>query len=241
MLRSERNLTADLVGMLTEPGKGDDSKARYALHALAVHVGGLRDEMARRAFAASLADTLKENRPAGVRRFVVRQLQVVGGKEVAAPLGQLLTDEEVCDEAAQALLAVRAGAAEQFRGALPRAEGKTRLAIVHALGTLRDREAAEALRKVAADKDRDTRLTALWALANIGDAGSADLLIKASGGEGYERVKATSACLLLAERLLAAGQKAEAVRIYTHLRDSRTEESEKYVKDAAERGLAAAK
>ena len=47
-----------------------------------------------------------------------------------------------------------------------------------------------------------------------------------------------AACLLLAENLLAAGSRKEAVRIYTHLRDTRTEPAEAYVRDAAARGLA---
>jgi len=50
---------------------------------------------------------------------------------------------------------------------------------------------------------------------------------------GYERIKATSNALLLAERLLAAGKKAYAVKIYAHLKETRTDPSEKYVRDIA--------
>ena len=63
--------------------------------------------------------------------------------------------------------------------------------------------------------------------------------IKAAGvGPGYERIKATSNALLLAERLLAAGKKAEAARIYTHLKETRTDASEKYVREIATEALA---
>lgn len=237
ILQGVRDNVTGLVDMLVEPGKGDDSKARYALHALAVHLAGLRDEKQRRAYAEALAATLEEKRPNPVRAFVVRQLQVVGRQEVAAALGKLLTDEELCEPAAQALLAIKAGAADQFRTALPKSTGKASLTTIHALGTLRDLESAGSLKKLATDADQEVRLTALWALANAGDAGAVDILIKASGAEGYERIKATSACLLLAERLLAAGKKAEAARLYKHLHDTRTDEGERHVRDAAARGL----
>lgn len=241
ILQGGRESIAGVADMLVEPGKGDDSKARYALHTLAVQIGSRRDDGERRLFTGALASSLKKDRPREVRGFLVRQLQVVGGREVMPFLGKLLLDEEVCDEAAQALLAIKAGAAEQFRAALPKAAGRPRLAIVQGVGTLRDKESAKLLHSLAADKDREVRLAALWALANSGDAASADLLIKASGAEGYERIKAASACLLLAERLLSAGQKTEAARLYTHLRDTRTDAGEQHVRDAAVRGLAALK
>jgi HEAT repeat protein len=233
-----RDAVVGLVDLLTEPAKGGDSQARHALHALGTYVRGLKEDAARRAFAAALASTLGTDRPKEVQGFVVRQLQLVGGKEVVAALGRLLADEALAGDVAQALLAIHDGAAEQFRAALPRATGRRRLTFVQALGVLCDAASADSLKPLAADKDADVRLAAVWALANLGDAGSADLLLKAADGGGYERIKATQACLLLAENLLAAGRKKEAVRIYTHLRDTRSEPAESYVRDAASRALA---
>ncbi len=67
------------------------------------------------------------------------------------------------------------------------------------------------------------------------------MLLKAGDkADGWERTQATKACLLLAEKLLAVGKKSEAVRIYKHLRDTRTDPAERYVSDAAKTGLAAA-
>lgn len=228
-----------LIDLMVESGKGDDSKARYALHALSVRVCAAKDEKQRTAYAGAIASTLGGKRPRDVQAFVVRQLQVAGGKEVVEPLGKLLTDEELAEPAAQALLAIKVGAAEQFRAALPKAEGKALLVVAHALGTLRDAESAAGLRKLAADKDLDVRLTVLWALANVGDAGSVDTLIKATDVEGRERIKAASACLLLAERLKAAGKKKEATKLYEHLRDKFTADNEGHVREAAKRGLEA--
>jgi hypothetical protein len=104
---------------------------------------------------------------------------------------------------------------------------------------LRDVEAAVALRDAARIDDHDVRMAALWALANIGQAADVNLLISASNASGFERTQVINACLLLAEKLLAAGQKQPAMQIYKHLRDTR-DESETYIRQAAERGLAAA-
>jgi hypothetical protein len=112
--------------------------------------------------------------------------------------------------------------------------------MIQALGVLRDAGSVEALRKAAGDEDRDTRLAALWGLANIGDAGSADLALKAAdAAAGWERIEATNACLLLAENLQAAGKKAEAAKIGKHLRDKRADPEEAHVREAAERLLGA--
>jgi HEAT repeat protein len=228
-----------VVGLVTLLARSGDSRVRHALHALAVHVGGLPDDKERRAFAEALASTLGGDRPKEVQGFVVRQLQVVGGREVAGVLGKLLLDEALCEPAAQALVAIKDGAAEQFRTALPQVAGPQRVTIVQALGVLRDGAAADLLRKLVTDPDQTVRLTAAWALANSGDAGAVDLLLKAAEASGFERVKATQACLLLAENLLTAGQKKEAARIYSQLRDTRTDPGERHIRDAAARGLAA--
>lgn len=235
-----RRSIVGLVNMLVEPGKGNDMKPRYALHCLAVYVCKLKDDRQRRAFARTLASQLGGNRPKAVQGYLVRQLQVAGGKEVVGTLGKLLHDSELCEYAAQALVAIGRGAAEQLRNALPTAKGKCRLTIVQNLGVVRDAKSVGGLRKATGDQDREVRLAAAWALANIGDASSTDVLLKVADSQGWERIQATKACLLLAERLLAAGEKKEAVRIYMHLRDTRRDSDEHYVCEAAEKGLATA-
>jgi len=240
ILQGGRENIVGVADLLVETGKGDDGKARYALHALAVEVCKRKDGAHRQTFNAALAAALGTDRPKEVQAFIVRQLQIAGTKEATPALGKLLLDDELCEPASQALLAIKEGAAEQFRAVLPKATAKQALPVIQALGVLRDVKSVGEIRKLADDKDRDLRLTALWALANIGDAGNADLLLKAADkATGSERAKATSACLLLAENLTAAGKKKEAARIYTHLKDTRTDPSERFIQEAATKGLAA--
>ncbi len=241
ILEGGRKRLIALIDMLVEPGKGDDVKPRYALHCLAVHVCKLDEDSSRSAFAGTLASQLGTDRPKAVQKYLIQQLQVAGGEEVVPALGKMLLDEHLYEPAAQALTAIGDGAAEQFRNALPKTSGKSRLTVIQNLGVLADVDSVGALRKAIDDGDGEIRLAAAWALANIGDAGSVDLLLKAADAEGtYERIKATKACLLLAEKLPATGKKDLAVKIYQHRYDSRSGSDEAYISEAAKEGLIAA-
>jgi HEAT repeat protein len=238
LVKLGREAIVGLVDRLADPSRGTDTQVRHALHALTIHVAGLADNGPRRAVAQTLASTLAADRPKEAKNFVIRQLQVCGSGDAAEVLGKMLLDEDLCESAAQALVAI-GGTAGLVRQALAQAKGRTvRLSIVQALGALRDAEAAPALREAARDGDSDVRPAALWGLARIGEATDIGLFITATNATGFERIQATDSCLLLAERLLAAGNKEPAQRIYRHLLDTRVE-SEAYVRQAAERGLAA--
>lgn len=230
-------LKADGVGavidLLKPVDDGSDYKARYVLHGLAQYLGRPGKEEARVKYSTALAVQLSSERSAGARGYLARQLQVIGGRETVPALGKALADPEIYEYAAQALLAIREGAAEEFRKALPALKGPPRLTAIQALGVLKDVEALDIFRQAAAEPE--TRLTALWALANVGDAGSAAFLLKAADeAVGFDRIKATSACLALAEKL----PKADAAKIYKHLETTRTDPSEAYVRELATEALA---
>jgi len=157
---------------------------------------------------------------------------------VTPALGKLLLDEDLVEPATLALTAIQDGAAEQFRAALPKAQGKCRRNILQGLGALSDQESAGALRQALKDADPEIRLVAGWGLARMGDLDSVGLLADAADtASGWERIKATQHCLVLAEKLAAADRKQEASRIYRHLIDTRAEPGEAYIREAATRGL----
>ena len=238
-----RDAIVGLVGMLVEPLEGDDVqpiKAKYALHVLGLCISKMPADDARRDYALALASQLGGNRSKGVQKYLIQELQAFGRKEVVATLGKCLTDADLCDAAARALVAIRDGAVEPLRAATGQAKGACRLTVVQALGALADAGSADALQKALGDPDREVRIAAGWGLANIGAAAAAAALTKAAdAAEGWERIQMTKACLLLSERLIAQGKKGEAKAIYAHLRDSRKDPSEAYVREAAEKALAA--
>jgi len=221
-----------LIDMIKEPGNHEDYKAHYALHCLAVEVCKATGDRKRRRFAETLASQIGGQRPKAVQKYLVQQLQVAGRREVAGTLGALLTDEELCEPAAQALTAIREGALAQFRKALAKAKGKCRLTIIQNLGVLQDDRSVVALRQGLKDSDPEMRIAAGWALGNVGDSGSWELLCQAAkSSKGWERIQMTKACLLLAEKYVEQGKKNEAKKIYQQLRETLKDSSDHYVQE----------
>ncbi|MGI8603129.1 MAG: HEAT repeat domain-containing protein [Verrucomicrobiales bacterium] len=241
ILSGGRESIIELLGLVREAGDADfkNYKAGYVLHGLVIHAGRAGQEEQRRLLAETLASELGSDKHSkAVKGYFIRELRLIGGKEAVGALGKLLLDDELCGDAAQALLTLRDGAAFQFRSALEKSKGKNRLTIIQAFGSLQDIESAAALEKALGDEDRDVRRTSAWSLANTGHPSAVSALLNlADGAEGFERVEAAKACLLLAEKLAASGKKSEAARIYAHLRDTRKEPAERYVGEAAERAL----
>lgn len=229
-----------LIKMLGEPGSEENVKPHYALHCVVNRALIVKDENARRQAAETLAGKLQGDLSTYNKAFLCQELQWAGRGEAVPALGKLLLDDGLVEPASMALVAIKDGAAEQFLTALPKAQGKCRLSIVDALAALADPRAAAPLKEALKDPDREVRIAAGAGLAKMGDAGSVELLIKAADGEpGWERIQQTRHCLVLAEKLSAAGKKAEAGKIYKHLRSTRKDASEKYIRDAAEKALAA--
>lgn len=232
----------ELIGLARPAGEPDftNYKAEYLLHCLAVHVGGPDLQAQRKLFVQTLArEATSAQRSKAVRALLIRELQWAGGPEAIEALGSLLLDEDLCDPAAAALAALGGDeAVAAFRKALPKATGRVRLVALQNLGVLRDAKSAGAFRQALGDPVREVRLAGAWGLARMGDAPSAGPLLKlADDATAHERIKATQACLLLAEGLSASGKKAEAIRIYAHLRDTRTDPKEQYIRDAASKAL----
>ena len=227
-----------LVHDVTDDGF-KDYRPEYVLHCLAVRVGASGMEAQKKVLAEAMASRLADEKlTSGVRGILLRKLQLAAGPEVAAAIGKYLLDERLGDHAALALVAIRDGAADELLKALPAAKGRNRLAIVQALGAVRAAGAVAALKDAVHDGDVDVRIAAVWALASIGEADGADAIIKASEtSSGWERIQAAKACLVLAENLAAAGKKSEASRVYKRLAEGRTDSSEAYIREAAERGL----
>jgi HEAT repeat protein len=243
LLTGGREAIDKLLGMIREVDDGQDWKARYVIHGLAVYVCRPSKAQQRGLVVDAIVAKLQSDAPKAVKAALIRELQVAGCATAAPVLGKFLADDELYTWAASALLAIRQGAAGEFRKALPAAKGRAKATIIQNLGLLRDPEAVQAIKQAAVsreglfgDGDSDVRLAICGALANLGDEAAVDTLIMASNAEGWERIQAAKACLVLAEKLAAAGKKPAAEKIYRHLRDTRKDD-EKYLRDLAAAAL----
>jgi hypothetical protein len=238
ILAGGRESLVELFSLVREPGDADykNYKAGYVLHGLVILAGQAGHERHRGLLTETLASQLREDKfSRAVKGYFIRELRMLGGRESVTALGAHLLDDDLCGDVTQALLTIRDGVAPLFRNAWPQSKGRSRLTILQALGELRDPDSASILKKALTDEDREVRHTAAWTLANLGDAGSGEALLKAAdSAEGWERIEATNVCFLLAERLAATGQKSQASGVYTRLRDTR---NERHVREAAEKGI----
>lgn len=212
-----------LIDMLKEPGKGEDYKAHYLLHAVATHARRPDAEDERRMVCKALLAALQQKRPAIIHKYLLEELLWAGGEESVEPVARLLLDAELYEFATRTLVAIKAPA--PIRAALPRAKGKNRVSLMQALGDLRDGGALAEILSDVANPDRDTRLAAIGALGKIGDAAAVEPLIKASKVDSlYERSQVIEALLNLAHGLTKAGETKGPERICRYLlKDSKTE------------------
>lgn len=227
-----------LVGMLVEPGKGDDVKPRFALHLLAVYVTQPGAEQLRQQYVEVLAAELAADHPRSIKEFLIERLQLAGTRAVVPALGKLLTDPQLCDAAARALMAIGDGAAEQFLAALPRLRGASRRCVIARLAMMGAEGAAPAFQQALDDPDPETRIAAGWGIARLAVADAAEKLLQAADtAEGWERIAHTDACMCLADTLAAAGRTQPAAGILQHLAQTRKQPAEAHVRTAAQRAL----
>jgi HEAT repeat protein len=237
LLKGGQDAIVGVIDLIKEHAEGGDVKPRYALHAMGL-LAGRQGDAARKAFAGAIASQVGGNRPKDVQKYLVQELQYFGHADAVPALAKALADDDLCEDACRALVAI--GDSAPLRGALGAAKGKCRLHVIQALGALKDKPSAAALKQALDDADEDMRLTAAWALASQGEASAADALIKmAAAAKAWPRIQLTKSCFLLAERCAAAGDKAAARKIYTTLKETRTGEDDKHVREAADLGLAA--
>jgi hypothetical protein len=162
----------------------------------------------RRLVAGALAEELAADHSKELKAFLCRQLQWCGEAEDVPALAPLLADDRLCEPATQALLAIGGeAAAKALRDALPKADGGRRVTILKAVGRLQDAASAAEARKDTGAEDRDLRLTALWALAKMGDGQAAEAELDAAAADpSFAQRMAFAAALLLARRLGEAGK-----------------------------------
>ena len=127
---------AQVAGRVTPPS-AEDAKARAALQNVAAVVSRPGAERERAMVARVLLRALETATHPQVKTFLVNLLQLTGKGEAVAPLAKLLRDPDLCEPAAQALVAFGGrGVVPALRRALADLSGPGRVTILRALGDL---------------------------------------------------------------------------------------------------------
>jgi HEAT repeat protein len=190
---------AEVCVLLVPPGTGDDTAARFLLNGAAKYAARPGAETEREVFSSAIVTALGTTDDVENKAFLVRQLEVAGGDEAVDALAGLLSDEALGEPAAQVLRVIGTKkATKALVKALPDLAGLNRVAVTKALAELGDDRSMKLYTQDAASDDVLLKSAALYALANIGNPESADILAKAAATGDTQ---ATSWYLLYARRL----------------------------------------
>ena len=191
ILRLGPGAVADVCARVLPPGKGDDSRARFAVNGLAVHV--------MRPGAESRAGPLRPGPPrlprqdAGQERRRVLPLAGPARREAgvrSGPSRSTSSTRRWPGRPTAALLAIGGPSSTQaMLKALDKAPRSARLTLLQSLGEARSREAVKKILPFADSADEGLRQAALFALANIGDPAAGPVLSRSRVAASYrERV-----------------------------------------------------
>jgi hypothetical protein len=132
----------------------------------------------------------------------------------------MLLDGETSDMARYALERIPGTSVnEALRSALRKANGKPKIGIINSLGQRRDRRAVRALSRLVVDSDKTVAIAAAAALGQIADSRATKALAEAKNKtSGKLQMVVLDSYLMCADKLVADGQKVQAMAIYNELR-----------------------
>ncbi|HCN83508.1 MAG TPA: hypothetical protein DIT07_07770, partial [Sphingobacteriaceae bacterium] len=214
-----------MIGMFLPVGKGDNSRLQYAINGFSYYVTQPgKDEWRKMGTSAYIA-SLEKMSDLENKRFIISQLLIVGKDDAVAALSKYLTDENLSDPAAQALVKVKSLKANQaLLQALQNSNGASQLSIIKALGDSQYTDAAKPISALVGKGDSKQDKVALDALANIADPSSESVLAHAAEKAGfkYDVSNATSAYLVYTQNLATKGNKVMAEHLVQNLHKKST-------------------
>jgi HEAT repeat protein len=190
-----------LISGLTASGKGNNALIEYAVGGFTAYATKNGQQISRNMAVSAYCKSLAKLTDKQNKAFIISQFDLVGNDAAIACLESYLTDEQLADEASRALTKIgTTSATTALVNGLGKANGKAKIAIVEALGHSNAKAAATAIAPLVADKEL-TKVS-LYALGNIGDPSSKEILIKAAeqAGYKYDQTNAVAALLLYAQK-----------------------------------------
>lgn len=196
----------------------------------------LDDKEARKELEQQLVTALKPGGSVVAREYICAKLAWIGSEFSLPALAAQLNRPEVATAARNALEAIPGRqATKALRDTLPWVEGLQKVGVINSLGARRDADSVRALTALLKNEDARIVGAAAAALGNIAN-GQAAKALRDFQPKALEalRQKVADAMLTCAERLLAAGKRADAQTLYRMLA---TTALPNHVQHAAARGL----
>ncbi len=163
---------------------------------------------------------LRSDKPEADKALACKQLAVHASNESVSELAKLLSNERLASWARIPLEVIPGAAADEaLRKATESLQGRLLVGVINSIGIRRDAEAVNLLSGRLEDKDAEVASAAAVALGRIGNAASVPPLRRALASAPIPvRSAVAEGCVLCAERFLAAGNAAEATKLYDEVR-----------------------
>jgi HEAT repeat protein len=149
-----------------------------------------------------------------------KNLSVYGSDECVPEVAKLLSNEKLSSWARITLEAIPGSAADDaLRKAAESMQGRQLVGVLNSIGVRRDAKAVGHLVRRLADQDIEVASAAAVALGRIGNMdASKGLMAALAAGQGGVKPTVAEGLVLGAERSLAGGNAAEAIKIYDEVR-----------------------
>ncbi len=170
-------------------------------------------------FEASLIEVLKSDAKYAGKQYACRELSIIGTEQSVPVLAGMLTSAEYSDMARYAVERIPGEAASKaLLDAMPKAQGNAKVGIVNSLGERGCTAAAPAIAQLVNNSDKVLAGAAISALGKIGGPEALKGLDKAlHSAPEAQKMLVYDAYLKVAEKMLAAGDKIGAQKIYAGL------------------------
>ncbi len=211
-----------LISGLTAPGKGNNALLEYAIDGFTAYVSMPGQENWRKMSVNAYGKALNKLSDSQNKAFIISQLELVGKDDAIAYLENYLTDNELADASARALVKINSAASKAalLKGISKTIGTKAQLSVIEALGHTKLKEAAQVIGVLVAGSNQEAHTkVCLFALANIADPASENILATAASKSGftYENTNAVAAYLLYAQNLGQTGHQLIAAKIAKQL------------------------
>lgn len=187
------------------------------LDAISARVRAVRSDPVQRPLVArKLAAVLDSEAAVDAKQFVCRQLVFIAGYEQIPALAKAFRSDDLVDFALAVLVRIPGKASlEAIRRELPRSKGRSKLAIVSALGDRRDPTSVTSLTPLLHLADPALAAAAAHALGKIGDRGGILAVEKVyRKADPSQRTALGDALLIGADRLRDAGDGKASEALY---------------------------
>lgn len=169
---------------------------------------------------ADLIRTLRSEAPPADKAIACKFLAIKGTREAVPVLAPLLADKELASWARIALEAIPDSTADAaLREAAGRLQGRLLVGVLNSINRRRDVQAVPLLTAKLKDADPEVVAAAAAALGNIGGTAAAKALSQALDQVPLAlKTDIAEGAVVCAERLAAAGNAQEAIRLYDQVR-----------------------